>query len=255
MFLALDIGNTSISIGLFKGSVLKRFWRIATRHGEMADEYAVLLISLLEAENYQVSQVEACAVCAGVPKVRTAFVDMLRRYFKIDPLVVGSGVKTGIKILTDNPKEVGADRIVNAVAAKYKYNQAAIVVDLGTATTLDVINSRGEYLGGVIAPGIELAAESLSEKAAALPSVELAVPAHVIGRNTVDAMKSGIVYGYAELVNGLVARVQAEMDELCLVIATGGYAELVAPHANRIQKVDSVLTLEGLRLVYFMNRA
>ena len=254
MFLAIDIGNTSINIGLFDGSVIRQSWRISTRYSEMADEYAVLFISLMEASGYDISKVQICAVCSGVPKVRTSIVDMLRRYFKLDPLVVTSGVKTGMKILTDNPKEVGADRIVNAVAAKNKYNKAAIIVDLGTAITLDIIDSKGDYLGGVIAPGIELAAQSLHDKAAALPSVELSAPPKVIGKNTVDAMKSGIVYGYADLVNGLVGRAKAELGEDAIVVATGGYAEMIAPHANSIMEVEPTLTLYGLQLIYYMNR-
>ncbi|MCL2474694.1 MAG: type III pantothenate kinase [Chloroflexi bacterium] len=256
MFLAIDIGNTSINIGLFDGSKLRNSWRIATNRHKMADEYAVLLLSLLVSEEIDIKDIKASALCAGVPKVRAAFVQMLQRYFKIEPLVVGAGIKTGVKILMDNPKEVGADRIVNSAAVRIKYNQAAIVVDLGTATTFDIINAAGEYIGGVISPGIELAAEGLSERAAALPSVELAAPAKVIGKNTVDAMKSGIVYGYAELVEGMIKRIKQESGEgKTVVVATGGYAELVAPFVDSIDFVEPSLTLEGLRAIYFMNRA
>ena len=256
MFLAIDIGNTSINIGLFESSKLRNSWRIATRHNQMADEYAVLLLSLLNAEKIDVKEIEACAICAGVPKVRMAFVQMLKRYFNVEPLVVGAGIKTGVKILMDNPKEVGADRIVNSAAVRLKYKKAAIVVDLGTATTFDVINSNGEYIGGVIAPGIELAAASLHEKAATLPSVELVAPSKVVGKNTVDAMKSGIIYGYAELVSGLIKRIKQENgEEKIMVVATGGYAELIAPFVSAIDLVEPALTLEGLHAIYFMNRA
>jgi len=254
VLLAIDIGNTSISIGLFSGSELKSSWRISTRHREMADEYAVLFISLLEACGYHPSQITAAAICSGVPRVRASVVDMLRRFFNVDPLVVTSGVKTGIKIMTDNPKEVGADRIVNAVAAKNKYKRSVIVVDLGTAITLDIITAQGDYLGGVIAPGIELASDSLRERAAALPSVELIAPTRVVGKNTVDAMKSGIIYGFAELVDGLVTRVRDELGENYLAVATGGYAEIVAPLTKNITQVDPALTLEGLHLIYYLNR-
>jgi type III pantothenate kinase len=254
MLLAVDIGNTNMTIGIFDGSKLKATWRVATGVHRMPDEYASLMLSLFERQGISVSKITDAILCSVVPPLVGVFEEMCRRYLKISPLVIEAGVKTGVRISMDNPREVGADRIVNAVAAHQLYGGAVIVIDLGTATTFDAVSEEGDYLGGAIAPGIAIATEALFARTAVLPRVELTHPKRAIGRNTVAAMQSGIVFGYAGLIEGIVNRIQQELGGKAKVVATGGYAELLARETPVIEEVNPDLTLIGLRLIYEMNK-
>jgi len=220
----------------------------------MADEYAALLLELMSHQSLGITDIDEVALCSVVPPLTTTFVDLSQRYFHSAPLVVGAGVKTGVRIRMDNPREVGADRIADAAAAHHLYSGPVIVIDLGTATTFGIVSREGDYIGGVIATGIATAAEALFTRTAQLPRVELAHPKRVIGTSTITAMQSGIVYGYASLVEGMLARIQEELGEKALVVATGGYAELIAKETEVIDKVNTDLTLIGLRLIYQMNK-
>ena len=255
MLLAIDIGNTNTTFGVFDGEKLRATWRMATGVGQMADEYAALLLNLLHHQGLDTSDVKEVALCSVVPPLLTTFEELCQRYFHLSPLVVGPGVKTGVRIRMDNPREVGTDRIVNAAAAHHLYRGPVIIVDLGTATTFDTVSKEGDYIGGVIAPGIVTAAEALFTKAAALPRVELVRPKQAIGSNTITAMQSGVVFGYVGLIEGIVTRIQKELGEKATVVATGGYAELIAQETTVIDKVDPNVTLIGLRLIYLLNRA
>ncbi len=255
MLLAIDIGNTNISIGVFKDAELRATWRIATGIHRMPDEYAILLISLLNQQSLEASDITKMAVCSVVPPLTGIFEELSQKYFHTSPLVVGSGVKTGVSIRMDNPREVGADRIVNAAAAHHLYGGPVIIIDFGTATTFDTVSREGEYLGGAVAPGINTAAEALFTKTAMLPRVELARPRHAIGTNTVAAMQSGIIFGYVGLVEGIIARIQQELGEKARVVATGGYSAIIARETPVIEIVNPDLILIGLRLIYHMNRA
>ncbi len=255
MLLAVDIGNTNITIGVFNGSKLKATWRVATGVHRMPDEYASLMLLLFEHEGIAVSQITDAILCSVVPPVAGVFEEMCRRYLKVTPVLVEAGIKTGVRISMDNPREVGADRIVNAVAAHQLYGGAVIVIDLGTATTFDAVSKEGDYLGGAIAPGIAIATEALFSRTAVLPRVELTHPNRAIGRNTVAAMQSGIVFGYAGLIEGIVTRIKQELGDKAKVVATGGYAELLARETPAIDEVNPDLTLIGLRLIYDMNKA
>ncbi len=255
MLLAVDIGNTNITIGVFNGSKLKATWRVATGVHRMPDEYASLMLHLFEHEGIAVSQITDAILCSVVPPVAGVFEEMCRRYLKVTPVLVEAGIKTGVRISMDNPREVGADRIVNAVAAHQLYGGAVIVIDLGTATTFDAVSKEGDYLGGAIAPGIAIATEALFSRTAVLPRVELTHPNRAIGRNTVAAMQSGIVFGYAGLIEGIVTRIKQELGDKAKVVATGGYAELLARETPAIDEVNPDLTLIGLRLIYDMNKA
>ena len=255
MLLAVDIGNTNIIVGVFEGEELRATWRIATSIHRMPDEYAALILDLLHHKSLDISDISRVALCSVVPPLTSNFEELSQRYFNTSPLVVGAGVKTGVRIRMDNPKEVGADRIVNAAAAHYLYGGPLIIVDLGTATTFDTVSKEGDYLGGAIAPGINIAAESLFARAAALPRVELLRPENAIGTNTISAMQSGLFFGYVGLVEGIVARIQQELLEKAKVVATGGYARLIAKETPVIEIVNPDLTLIGLRLIYMMNRA
>ena len=255
MLLTVDVGNTNITIGVFDGTKLKANWRIATGVHRMPDEYANLMLNLFERQGIAASTVTDAILCSVVPPLVGVFDEMCRRYLKISPLVVEAGVKTGVQISMDNPREVGADRIVNAVAAHHLYGGPVIVIDLGTATTFDVVSKEGDYLGGAIAPGIAIATEALFARTAVLPRVELTHPKRAIGRSTVAAMQSGIVFGYAGLIEGIVGRIKQELGGEVKVVATGGYAELLARETPLIEVVNPDLTLEGLRLIYEMNKA
>ena len=255
MLLVVDIGNTTINMGVFDDDKLKASWHMATTIDRMADEYAALLLELLHHQSLAAASIKKVALCSVVPPLTATFSELFQRYLNISPLVVEAGVKTGVRIRMDNPREVGADRIVNAAAAHHLYKGAVIIVDLGTATTFDTVSREGDYLGGAIAPGIVTATETLFSRAAMLPQVELARPQRAIGTNTVDAMKSGIVFGYVGLVEGIVARIQQELGEPTKVVATGGYAELIAGETDIIDAVNPDLTLIGLRLIYYMNKA
>ncbi len=255
MLLTVDIGNTNINLGVFNGAKLKATWRMATRVHRMPDEYASLILHLFEHEGIDAAKITDAIMCSVVPPLSGVFQEMCRRYLKVTPMMVEAGVKTGVRIAMDNPREVGADRIVNAVAAHQLYGGPVIVIDLGTATTFDAVSKEGDYLGGAIAPGIAIATEALFSRTAVLPRVELSHPKRAIGRNTVAAMQSGIVFGYAGLIEGIVSRIQNELGVKAKVVATGGYAELLARETPAIEEVNPDLTLLGLRLIYEMNKA
>ena len=254
MLLAVDIGNTNITFGVFEDEQLRATWRMATNVSQMSDEYAALLLNLLHHQGLDTSDIKEIAFCGVVPPLQSTFEELFQRYFHISPLVIGPGIKTGVRIRMDNPREVGTDRIVNAAAAHYLYSGSVIVADIGTATTFDTISKEGDYLGGAIATGIGTAAEALFARAAALPRVELVRPQHAIGTSTITAMQSGIIFGYVGLVEGIVTRIQQELGEKAMVVATGGYAELIAKETAVIDTVNLDLTLVGLRLIYQMNK-
>ena len=255
MLLAIDIGNTDTTLGVFEGEELRATWHMATGIHRMADEYAALLLNLLHQQGIDASQIKEIALCSVVPPLIATFDQLCQRYFRLSPLVVGAGVKTGVRIRMDNPREVGADRIANAAAAHHLYGGPIIVTDFGTATTFDTVSREGDYLGGAIAPGIGTAAEALFMRAAMLPRVELVHPKRAIGTNTITAMQSGIVFGYVGLIEGIVARIQQELEERAKVVATGGFAELIAKETAIIDVVNPDLTLIGLRLIHQMNKA
>ena len=254
VLLAIDVGNTHTVIGVYEGQRLVRHWRVLSDAGRTSDEYGVLLLNLYRTSQLPVAGRTDIIVCSVVPPMTTVFEAVCRDYFHSEPLVVGPGVKTGMPILYDNPKEVGADRIVNAVAAYERYRDVCIVVDFGTATTFDCVSGKGEYLGGVITPGLGIALDALVTRTAKLPRVELVRPPKVVGKNTVHAIQAGVVYGYVSLVDGLVARVREEIGTGARVIATGGFATMLAPESSTIEAVDEFLTLEGLRLIHHRNQ-
>jgi len=254
MLLAIDIGNTNIVLGLFRERELLHHWRVGTRRDGTADEYGILLKNLFEVVGIHPSAVSGVIIASVVPPLQPVFEELTNAHFRVAPVVVGPGIRTGMPILYDNPHEVGADRIVNAVAAYETYGGPAIVVDFGTATTFDAISAKGEYLGGVIAPGIGISAEALFERAAKLPRVEIVRPKAVIGKNTVGSMQSGLFYGYLGLVDGIVRRMVQEMEREPAVIGTGGLAHLILAESETVQHIDAFLTLKGLQIVYDRNR-
>ncbi|HET6923044.1 MAG TPA: type III pantothenate kinase [Anaeromyxobacteraceae bacterium] len=254
MLLAIDVGNTNTVLGVFEGAALRQNWRVETSHVRTSDEWGILTRQLFAAVSLDPAGVDAVAVSSVVPPLAQALEQMAQRYFGRKPLFVGPGVKTGMPILYDNPREVGADRVVNAVAAWQRWKCGLVVVDFGTATTFDAISPRGEYLGGAICPGIAISMEALFRHAARLPRVEFARPPQVVGRNTVHSMQSGLVYGYVGLVDGLCDRMREELGFPAKVVATGGLAPLLAGVSRTISEVDEHLTLEGLRLVHELNR-
>lgn len=254
MLLAIDAGNSNILAGVFKNDRLVHDWRLLTEAQKTVDEYGILLQTLYRSAGLAVEETEAVIISCVIPPLLGTLEDISRKYFHRDPLIIGTGLKTGITILYDNPREVGADRIVNAVAGYEKYRKSLIIIDLGTATTFDCISAQGEYLGGAIAPGIMIASDALFERTSKLPRVELVTPERVIGKNTVQSMQSGIVYGYIDLIDGMVRRIKKEMGGDPMVIATGGLAGLIAKGSETIDAVDAYLTLEGLRIIYTKNR-
>jgi len=258
MLLIVDIGNTNIKLGVFEGEQLRATWRMATNVNQMADEYAALLLNLLQHKDINTSDITSdikdITISSVVPPLTTAFTDLSQRYFHVTPLVIGAGVKTGVRIRFDNPKEVGPDRIANAAAAHYLYTGPVIVVDLGTATTFDTVSGEGDWMGGAVAPGIAVSAEALFTQTASLPRVELVHPKQAIGTNTVSAMQSGIVFGYAGLIENIVARIENELGEKATVVATGGYASLMANETKVINEINPDITLVGIRLIYEMNK-
>ena len=254
MLLAIDIGNTNVTLGVFDKEELRATWAIATDIKKTADEYAVFLMNLLPREDLTIEEIDQISIACVVPPLLSTMEDMCTRYFKTQPLVVGPGVKTGVRICTDNPREVGADRIVNVAAAMRLYGGPAIVIDFGTATTFDVLSKTGDYLGGAIAPGIVISAEALFTRASKLPRIELIPPEKAIGKNSVEAMQAGIMFGYAGLIENLVGRIRKEMGGKAKVIATGGLSAVIASETQVIEIVDKNLTLVGLRLIHEMNQ-
>lgn len=252
--MAVDIGNTNTVIGLYDGERLLAHWRISTERARLADEHAMLLRSLFDHDGLSWDGVGGAIIASVVPPLTGTWVDLCKRYLNTPPLVVGEGVDVGVRILMDEPSEVGADRLVNTLAAHRRYGGPCIVIDFGTGTTFDIVSGEGDYVGGVIAPGLRLSAEALTSRAAKLPRIGLTPPPHAIGKNTVHAMQSGLMFGYAGLIDGIVERIQKELpDGPAKVIATGGLAERIAPLTPTIEQVDPWITLEGLRLVYEIN--
>jgi type III pantothenate kinase len=254
MLLTIDVGNTNITLGVFDEDRLTANWRIATVHDRMPDEYGILLAQLFSHRKIRASDISGVAIASVVPTLTNVFREVSQNYVGCDPLIVDAGVKTGVRIRYENPRDVGADRVVDCAAVQLKYGGPACVVDFGTATTFDAISREGDYLGGAIAPGIGIAAEALFARASKLYRVEIAPPAKAIGTNTVLAMQSGIFFGYVALVEGLVERFKRELGADTKVIATGGLAQTVARETPVIQHVDPWLTLDGLRIVYALNR-
>jgi type III pantothenate kinase len=250
----IDIGNTNIVMGLYQGEELVTHWRIATDHQRMADEYGVLILDLFERADQSPADVEGVIIASVVPPLTSVFQKLSDRYLHQSPLVLDADTPTGVQILVDHPQEVGADRIVNAVAAHQRYSGPACVVDFGTATTFDAISTDGDYLGGAIAPGIGISAEALFQHTSKLPRTDLAPPPSAIGKNTVHAMQSGLLFGYVGLVEGLVDRFRAELGPEMTVVATGGLGSLIAAETDVIDAVDPWLTLEGLRLIWEVNQ-
>jgi type III pantothenate kinase len=255
MLLAIDIGNTDTKLGVFEGDELRVTWHVATVLRSMADEYATTLLSLLHYHGLDRSDIKDVALCSVVPPLIATFHELFERYFGVSPLVIGVGVKTGVHIRMDNPKEVGADRIVNAAAAHHLYDGPVIIADLGSATTFDAVSREGDYLGGAIAPGMNMAAEALSTRTAMLPRVELIPPKQAIGTSTVAAMQSGLIFGYVGLVEGIVTRIKNELGGKATVVATGGYAEIFARQTKIIDVVNPDLTLIGLKIIQSMNKS
>jgi type III pantothenate kinase len=251
--LAVDVGNTNTVLGVFRDDELAAHWRIQTVAQRTSDEYAVLLKSLLDLDGFPWRSITAGIISSVVPPTLFGLQQFFKRHTGGPALVVGPGIKSGMPILYENPREVGADRIVNAVAAFEEIRGGCIVVDFGTATTWDVVNPKGEYMGGVIAPGLQISAEALYEHAAKLPRVELARPGKIIARNTVASMQAGLVYGYAGMVDAIVNRIRAEVDWPARCIATGGLAPLIATETKTIEATDDLLTLKGLKILFHRN--
>ena len=257
MLLVIDVGNTNTVLGLFDGERLIHDWRIRTEIDHTIDEYGVLISNLYHSSRMNAKEIKSVTdiiISCVVPPMLNILEPLCKKYFGIKPMIVGPGIKTGMPIFYDNPKEVGADRIVNAVAAYEKYRKECIVVDFGTATTFDYVSPKGEYMGGCIAPGIVISSEALFARASKLPRVEFSRPKTVITKDTVSAMQAGIMYGYAGLVDGIVGRMKSEVKTKPLVIATGGLARIVAQEARSIDKIEEMLTLEGLRIIYDLNK-
>ena len=253
LLLAVDVGNTNTVLGVFDGETLIADWRLATDANRMPDEHAVLLFALMAQRGLSPRDIDASIVSSVVPKMTAHISEMMERYAGAKPLIVGPGIVTGVRIGVDNPGEVGADRIVNALAAYKLYGGPAIVIDLGTATTLDAVSWDGTYLGGAIAPGLVTSVEALSRFTARLPMVEMVRPARALGRDTSGAMQSGIILGHAAMIEGMVRRITAEMEGEPVVIATGGFCTVMAEEVSLINTADKSLTLKGLRLMYELN--
>jgi len=254
MLLTIDIGNTNVTLGLFRGDELGPRWRLATEHERMPDEYGLQILGLLSHAGLSPQDLSGVCLASVVPPLTGKFTEACRVYLGYDPLVVDAGIKTGVRIRYEDPRAVGADRVADAAAVQKLYGTPACVVDFGTATTFDAISANGDYLGGAIAPGIGIAAEALFQRTAKLPRVELQRPPAAIGRNTVHSMQSGLLFGYAALVEGMVARFRKELGPQTKVIGTGGLAELVAKETDVIQIIAPWLTLDGLRIIWNLNQ-
>ena len=253
MLLAVDIGNTNITIGVFNGDSLDATWRVSTDSSRTSDEYGLQLSHMLETNDYIDGEITDVVICSVVPPLTPTFENLCRRYFDLTPLVVHAGVKTGIKVLYDSPRDVGADRIVDAIAAIRLHGGPAIIVDLGTATVFDAVTESGEYLGGAIAPGMEVSGDALFRATSQLRRVELSSPSTAIGKNTPHSIQSGLVLGYSELVKGMILRFKKELGHHSKVIATGGLATVIEKEVSSFDLVDPNLTLKGLRIVYELN--
>ena len=258
MLLAIDIGNTNIVLGVFDGTTLRHSWRLTTARDRTSDELGLTVTQLLDRDGLELSNIDGAVMASVVPPLTATMIDMCRRYLGRDPLNLEAGVETGMPILYEHPAEVGADRIVNGIAAYEAYGrqrkQPLIVVDFGTATTFDAISAAGEYLGGVICPGIGISADALFQRAAKLPRIDVRRPPNVIGRTTVTSMQSGLFYGYVGLVEGLVHRLRKELGGAAYCVATGGLAEVISPETGVVDVVDRDLTLQGLRILWERNQ-
>ncbi|HEU5089614.1 MAG TPA: type III pantothenate kinase [Roseiflexaceae bacterium] len=254
MLLAIDIGNTNITLGLYVGDQLGPRWRLATEHQRTADEYGINIVHLLAHSGYTAGAIQAVAMASVVPPLTGTFIQAAQAYLNHEPLVVDASVRTGVTIRIDDPSQVGADRIVDAAAVQKLYGGPACIVDFGTATTFDAISAEGDYLGGAIAPGLSISADALFQRAAKLPKVDLKRPPSPIGRNTIHSMQSGLLYGYVGLVEGMIARFRAELGSKMTVIGTGGLAEVIARETDAIGILAPWLTLEGLKIIWEMNQ-
>jgi type III pantothenate kinase len=254
LLLTIDVGNTNTVLGVHDDAVLLEHWRLTTRREQTADEYGILVRNLFQSSSIDTEQVGGVVLASVVPPLTSVLVELSREYLGHDPLVIEPGVKTGMPILYEPPGDVGADRIVNGVAAYAAYGGPVIVVDFGTATTFDVVTKKGEYVGGVICPGVGISADALFQRAARLPRVDIRNPGAVIGRSTVGSIQAGLYFGYASMVEGIIGRIRAELPEPARVVATGGLAETLAADIPSIEAVDPVLTLTGLRIIWGRNR-
>jgi len=254
MLLVIDVGNTNTVLGLYDGERLLHNWRIRTVVYHTVDEYGIRMLNLCRTTDVDLKSIDSIIISYVVPPMLNILKPLCKKYFNVEPLIVGPGIKTGMPIFYDNPREVGADRIVNAVAAYEKFKRELIIVDFGTATTFDYISEKGEYMGGCIAPGILISSEALFEAASRLPRVEFIRPKSIIAKDTVSSMQAGIMFGYAGLVDGIVDRIKDEVKSNPFVVATGGFAEIIAPETKSIEVVDGMLTLEGLRIIYLRNQ-
>jgi len=252
MLFVIDVGNTNIKLGIFEGNLLKETWKLSTSLRRTSDEYGEMILGLMERKSIMPSDISGAVICSVVPPLLQTFIDISERCFNEMPVVIRAGIKTGINLLVDNPEEVGPDRVANAVATYKLYECPSIVIDLGTAITFDIVSEKGDYLGGAIVPGVNIASEALFTNTAVLPKIELTIPERVIGKNTVSAVQSGLLFGYTELINGMIQRIKREIGEKTTVIATGGQSNLFPE--LQVDVIDPDMTLKGLKILYDINR-